>query len=99
MRRVSRSSLPAAARAAPRPPTKVTRRKQLDLDVKLPIATFLDLIRPLDTCDAPTFASRALPLASSVGLSRFENTLLACDAAGQVVVVVVDDDVDDLRAV
>lgn len=82
-----------------RPPTKVTRRKQLDLDVKLPMATFLDLMRPLDTCDAPTFASRASPLASSVGLSRFENTLLACAAAGQVVVVVVDEDVDDLRTV
>ena len=38
-----------------RPPTKVTRRKQLDLDVKLPMATFLDLMRPLDTGDAKWF--------------------------------------------
>jgi hypothetical protein len=38
-----------------RPPTKKTRRKELYLDLKVPMEVFLDLMKPMDTGDMKNF--------------------------------------------
>ena len=44
-----------AMKTVVRPPTKMTRRKQMTFDVKLPVQTFLELVMPFETGDCKDF--------------------------------------------
>lgn len=64
-----------------RPPTKLTRRKELEINLRIPMEIFVDLMKPMDTGDMENFEwedaqkTKLKPTKTTKGLEHFSYTI------------------------